>query len=269
MKAELKGIASITAWGFVVGTALSLACGTPASPAPEETTPGVQGATPSPTAEAASRPLESLPAQPSAGVVSSAGHDPTATMFRIFSGVDHPPEDSLQALALVRDLNDKSQVRVIVEIMRFWGPSLRIAATQTLTALTGQDFRDDVSEWGGWMEWLGNRPDEYRPPDGYLGWKIDLLSNIDPRFEEFLASAEETTRIDLTELAWGGVRPDGIPDLRNAPVIPAAEADYLNKDDRVFGVSINGEHRAYPLRIMNPHEMANDALGGESIALAY
>ena len=119
------------------------------------------------------------------------------------------------------------------------------------------------------MEWLGNRPDEYRPPEGYLEWKIDLLSIIDPRFEELLASAEETARIDVTELAWGGVRPDGIPDLRNAPVIPAAEADYLNEADRVFGVSINGEHRAYPLRIMNPHEMANDVLGGEPIALAY
>ena len=43
----------------------------------------------------------------------------------------------------------------------------------------------------------------------------------------------------------------------------------MNPTDRVFGISINGEHRAYPLRILNPHEMANDVLGGEPIALAY
>ena len=43
----------------------------------------------------------------------------------------------------------------------------------------------------------------------------------------------------------------------------------MRPDDRVFGVSINGEHRAYPLRIVNAHEMANDWLGGEPIALAY
>ncbi len=47
------------------------------------------------------------------------------------------------------------------------------------------------------------------------------------------------------------------------------EADYLDPNDRVFGVSINGEHRAYPLRILNPPEMANDVVGGVPIALAY
>ena len=43
-------------------------------------------------------------------------------------------------------------------------------------------------------------------------------------------------------------------------ILPAADADYLEPDDRVLGVSINGEHRAYPLRILNLHEMANDVL---------
>ena len=65
------------------------------------------------------------------------------------------------------------------------------------------------------------------------------------------------------------MRRDGIPDLRYTPNVPAAEADYLNDSDRVFGLSINGEHRAYPLRVMNPHEMANDVLGGEHFALSY
>ena len=43
----------------------------------------------------------------------------------------------------------------------------------------------------------------------------------------------------------------------------------LINDDRVFGVSFNGEHRAYPLRILNAHEMANDVVGGVPFALAY
>ena len=76
-------------------------------------------------------------------------------------------------------------------------------------------------------------------------------------------------RIRLEEIVWGGVPRDGIPDLTDAPVIPASEVNYINPDDRVFGVSINGEHRAYPLRILNAHEMANDVVGGEPIALAY
>ena len=92
---------------------------------------------------------------------------------------------------------------------------------------------------------------------------------IDTRFVGLLAPAQAMSRIDLTEVVWGGVGVDGIPPLENPPAIAAGEADYLLADDRVFGVSINGEHRAYPLRIMNPHEMANDVLGGEPISLAY
>ena len=98
---------------------------------------------------------------------------------------------------------------------------------------------------------------------------MNLLGLIDPRMAAFFSAAPGSERIDLTEAVWGGVRTDGIPDLRFAPTITPEEADYLVPRDRVFGVSINGEHRAYPLRIMNPHEMANDRLGGEPIALAY
>ena len=68
---------------------------------------------------------------------------------------------------------------------------------------------------------------------------------------------------------WGGVRKDGIPDLTNPRLLTPEQAIYLRPSDRVFGVSINGEHRAYPLRILNAHEMANDVLGGVHFALAY
>ena len=77
------------------------------------------------------------------------------------------------------------------------------------------------------------------------------------------------TRIRLEAAVWGGVPKDGILDLINPPVVTLQDAWYMNPTDRVFGISINGEHRAYPLRILNPHEMANDVLGGEPIALAY
>ena len=62
---------------------------------------------------------------------------------------------------------------------------------------------------------------------------------------------------------------DGIPDLIDPPVIHEGEAAYLLPDDRVFGVSINGQHQAYPLCIMNRHEMANDVIAGVPFALAY
>ena len=52
-------------------------------------------------------------------------------------------------------------------------------------------------------------------------------------------------------------------------MIPANAADYLGGDDLVFGVKINGDVRAYPLRIMGWHEMFNDVIGGVPVALAY
>ena len=82
-----------------------------------------------------------------------------------------------------------------------------------------------------------------------------------PRYESLLLWKVKT-RIRLEEAVWGGVPKDGIPDLINPPSVTPQDAWYMNPTDRVFGVSINGEHRAFPLWTQNPHEMANDVLGG-------
>jgi hypothetical protein len=68
---------------------------------------------------------------------------------------------------------------------------------------------------------------------------------------------------------WGGVRVDSIPALDNPTMIGPAEADYLVPHERVFGVSINGDVRAYPARFLDWHEMFNDVVGGEPVSLAY
>jgi hypothetical protein len=53
------------------------------------------------------------------------------------------------------------------------------------------------------------------------------------------------------------------------PLIPATATDNMRGDDLVFGVAINGDARAYPLRIMSWHEMFNETIGGVPLALAY
>ena len=199
-----------------------------------------------------------------------AAYDSTENMFRLFSGREHSPDETLQAITLAIANNDKSMVPLMIELLRFFGnQELMIETSAAIAAITGREFRREQGAWNEWMEWLGKNAEEYSPPDRYVEWKSILMSLIDPRFGEFLAPAEQGSRINLFEVAWGGVRPDGIPDLQSAPVVSAGEQEYLQPSDRVFGVSINGEHRAYPLRIVNAHEMANDWLGGEPIALAY
>jgi hypothetical protein len=51
--------------------------------------------------------------------------------------------------------------------------------------------------------------------------------------------------------------------------LAADEAGYLNPADIVVGVSLGGESRAYPLRILVWHENVNDTLGGVPVAVSY
>jgi hypothetical protein len=188
----------------------------------------------------------------------------------LFSGLGQTVALTLDAMENARREDDKSQAPAIVEMMPFFPSSDVVrAGRDTLVSLTGVDLGDVDRLWHAWMEWLGANDAEFQPPEGYLEWKISIYNLISPRYQKFLGQSDKPPRVNLWELAWGGVRPDGIPDLNHAPVVPAEVQEYLQPDDRVFGVTINGESRAYPLRIVNAHEMANDTLGGEPIALAY
>jgi hypothetical protein len=125
--------------------------------------------------------------------------------------------------------------------------------------------------WFDWMLWQEVHP-EIVPHADYAALTRDIFLSIDPAFAVFLKEeylARDKMKIRLEEIAWGGVRKDGIPSLDNPNLIAADEADYLLADDLVFGVEINGDVRAYPLRIMGWHEMFNEVIGGVPVALAY
>ena len=57
-------------------------------------------------------------------------------------------------------------------------------------------------------------------------------------------------------IQWGGVGPFDIPPLDQPDYVAATapEAEYLDHDEQVVGVRINGDVRAYPLRLMDHHE---------------
>src|SRR6516162_4245053 len=106
------------------------------------------------------------------------------------------------------------------------------------------------------------------PGSAYAGFLADLLARIDPQFRRFVYDGI-AHEIRMEEIAWGGVLVDGIPALDNPRMTTGSAASYLNPDDSVFGVEINGDARAYPLRIANWHEMVNDVVGGVPVSLAY
>lgn len=190
-------------------------------------------------------------------------------MYKVFPGFGRTSNQTYLALDEVRANKDKSMVAVLVESMRYQSTAnARDATAYVLSELTGANYGGE--DWKGWMEWLGRHSDEYPPPPEYLEWKINLMSQLHPRFGAFLYPARNgAITVDPTEIVWGGVLPDGIPDVRDPIMLTPEEADFPDEDDRVFGVSINGDSRAYPLRIINAHEMVNDTVGGEPISLAW
>ncbi|MBT8165209.1 MAG: DUF3179 domain-containing protein [Acidimicrobiia bacterium] len=127
---------------------------------------------------------------------------------------------------------------------------------------TTDDFRSLSRFYGNWI--MNNAPD---PGPAYIPWKGALFGNIDPEFEPLIASVEDP--VTVARLQWGGVLRGGIPELNDAETIPVAEAGYMRDEEIVFGAVVNGQARAYPVRILGHHELANDTLGGEPVSLVY
>ncbi len=125
--------------------------------------------------------------------------------------------------------------------------------------------------WFDWMVWQEANP-EIEPHPSFTELKLEVLRRLDPNFLRFFRSDwadPGKMKVRLEEITWGGVAVDGIPSLDHPKLIAAADADDLLDDDLVFGVEINGDARAYPLRIMGWHEMFNEVIGGVPVALAY
>ena len=117
------------------------------------------------------------------------------------------------------------------------------------------------------MLWQQAHP-EIKPPPDFIRFKAALYATIDPNFKRFLRPGRAHT-IRIEEITWGGVIKDGIPALTNPKLIAAAKANYVTPGELVFGDEIKGDARAYPLRILDWHEMFNDVIGGVPVSLAY
>ncbi|MGH1462217.1 MAG: DUF3179 domain-containing protein [Neptuniibacter sp.] len=67
----------------------------------------------------------------------------------------------------------------------------------------------------------------------------------------------------------GGPARDGIPAIDSPRFESAAVVDWLEDEDQVLSISINNEHRAYPISILNWHEIVNDRIGSQSVVISY
>jgi hypothetical protein len=158
----------------------------------------------------------------------------------------------------------KSLIPGLIDSMFFTPRELREETALTLEALAGIELG---ANYKNWVEWVGMHP-EVDPRDGYVEFKSRLLTRIDSLYGSIFYF-DVPMKIRFEEVVWGGVRVGGIPALVNPATLSVEEADYLRDDELVFGAAVEGEYRAYPLRIMDWHEMINDTIGGKPVALSY
>ena len=193
----------------------------------------------------------------------AASHD-DLLVDALVNNLTHPSQPiRLEALKALEELKNPAAVPALIELLRF-NNRFGISTVPALETVTGAKLGDD---WSKWVEWL-QQHEEIHPNRSFLAWKANMYSRIDPAFENFLYPGVPY-RIRIEEIVWGGVRKDGIPALTNPKHVRSTEATYLTPQELVFGVSINGDNRAYPLRILDWHEMFNDVVGGKPVTLSY
>jgi len=77
--------------------------------------------------------------------------------------------------------------------------------------------------------------------------------------------------IPVSEIKSGGPGRDGIPAIDRPHFVPAAMANqrFMKPDDRVLGLVIRGKKKAYPIKILNWHEIVNDRIGGQQVVVTF
>ncbi|WP_281557471.1 DUF3179 domain-containing protein [Thalassomonas sp. RHCl1] len=77
------------------------------------------------------------------------------------------------------------------------------------------------------------------------------------------------TSVPSEQIHHGGPPRDGIPALSHPKFVDADKAGFLLPQSRILGVNIAGQAKAYPIAILNHHEIVNDTLAGKDIVVTF
>ncbi|MEM7296251.1 MAG: DUF3179 domain-containing (seleno)protein [Pseudomonadota bacterium] len=183
--------------------------------------------------------------------------------------------DQIIALEAIKTSGDPRLAWAITDMMRFtWRASFDDALADAASHLLGitletpqrwHELTDHLIAWN-----IPAHPD-------YLETKRAIFTQFVPGWEGIFVEGD----IDWRMVSWGGVLIDDrpydttdepcncIPAADNPEVSTAEEAIWLDDDDIIFGIEVNGEARAYPRQIMEVREMVNDTLGGRELGIPY
>ena len=163
-----------------------------------------------------------------------------------------------------RNWHESDEILAIETIYLLKSPEYSYRLSKILEEKTGKKYGYDFNKW---YTYIWNKPATYST--SYFKFKADIHSQIDSKFYRYFANKEKQSKIRLDEVRWGGVIQDGIPPLRKPEMIDANLATYLQDDNIVFGIEINGKAYAYPKRILAWHEMFTDTIDDIPVAGVY
>jgi hypothetical protein len=167
--------------------------------------------------------------------------------------------------AIAGNLSDR-WVPWLLDLLRV-NVSSRVSSSisEQLEAITGIESEKRIPDMSNYGSWAQSRAIDGGA--GYRVYKSALYERIDPAFGPLLTSVEN--QVELAGIQWGGAPLGGIPELNDPDRVKASDADWMVDDEIVLGVVVNGESVAYPLRILARHEIANDTVGGDDLAIVY
>ena len=201
---------------------------------------------------------------PSTAAPAPARRDAVLPLTVFYDVAGENEAKALTALKRIGERWDNAYAAPLLDLIPFVSlGSVQRGIIAQLEKASGREYGGNLNSW---YEWLWSiDPGEH--PD-YAEFKAWLFEHLDPRFREYFDHHPKAT-IRLDEIRWGGVRRDGIPPLDHPKMISAGEATYLQDDNVVFGVDIDGDVRAYPKRILAWHEMVRDTIAGHELNGVY
>lgn len=100
-------------------------------------------------------------------------------------------------------------------------------------------------------------------------WFLLVLMALDVTATEKNGFDLSDALIPEDEIRKGGPPRDGIPAIHHPEFLSANEATNLKDRERVLGVVIAGQARAYPIKVLNWHEVINDVVGDQHFVVTY
>jgi len=97
----------------------------------------------------------------------------------------------------------------------------------------------------------------------------DVVPDTNPSGGNGTPTQDDTWLVSQNEVLDGGPGKDGIPSIDNPKFVTSTDINFMEDEELVLAMNINGEIKGYTHPVLDWHEIVNDEIGGEKIAIVY